>query len=42
VKTESAVARLDQIASDLKHVKLTNPSEHKRLREVLRRALEED
>jgi hypothetical protein len=41
VKIESAVARLDQIGSDLALLKEKNPSEYSRLRNVLSRALKQ-
>ena len=41
VKIESAVARLDQIGSDLVLLKEKNPSEYSRLRNVLSRALKQ-
>lgn len=42
VKTESAVARLDAIASDLARVKKNNAEEYRRLRDALGRALKQN
>ena len=41
VKAESAAGRLDQLASDLAHLKRQNPTEYKRLRSALTKALKQ-